>query len=50
MESIAITLGTMLIGKVIDEMAYRYRGKKYPKLKEYPGFLGMIAKRWAGRK
>ena len=50
MEPLEITLASMLIGKVLDELAFRYGGNKYPKLKEYTGLFGLILKIAAGRK
>ena len=50
MESIVITFLTMLIGKCFDEMAFRYNGKKYPKMKKYIGLFGWIAQMAARRK
>lgn len=47
MEPITITIASILVAKVLDELAAK---SKNPKLKKYIGFFSTIARLWTGRK
>jgi hypothetical protein len=50
MESLTILLATTVIGEIIDIALYKYKGKKYPKIRKYLGLAGRIAQLLARRK
>ena len=46
MSPLEITLAGLIVGEVIDILAYKYKGDKFPKIKKYVGFFGRVAKLW----
>jgi len=44
MSPLEITLAGFVVGEIIDILAYKYKGDKFPKIKKYVGFFGRAAK------